>query len=118
SGNAGAKRKHCGTDALASNQGAPGTDVQAEERANDDPVVRPNSRRPHDARMRISNAIPIVTSNSEHDGTACRSARAMNTRNFFSLNSMQVPKGRTCCLGDPHIRFVNTWEQREIIQSL
>src|SRR5437899_7190050 len=68
--------------------------------------------------MRIGNAVPVIASNTEHDGTARRSARAVNARNFFCLDAKQVPKGRICFLDNTHLGFLNDGEPRQISKRL
>src|SRR5439155_5836770 len=114
--NARSEWEHGGAQALRSNKGSPRTDVEAEKRANDDPVLGSNSRRPHDARVCVGYAVPVVASDTEHNGTSCSPTGAVNARNLFHLNAQHVPKRRISFLSNTHLRLLNDRESRQIIQ--
>ena len=73
----GAEGEHRRAEALPAGEGAPGAHVEAEERADEDAVARPDADRPEDPRVRLADPRPVVARRcrTRWGGRSCRWCR-------------------------------------------
>src|SRR5262249_28906718 len=110
--------KCAGPDPLHAGQGAPGTHVEAEERANQNAIRRPQPSAPEDPGVRLADALPIIEADSEDRGAAGGAAGGVNARHLAGIDAQVVAKGRIGGLRRAQLVFLYHRKPRQIVQAL
>src|SRR5882672_153696 len=115
-GHTGTEGKHRGAESFAAFQGAPRSDIQTEEGANHDAVVRTQTATPHDPRMCLPDALPIVSAYAEHGRATSRPARPMHARDLARRDAEVVAKWRIVRVARAKLRFLDDRKLRQVVK--
>src|SRR5207245_8081459 len=90
--------------------------VEAEERADEDPVPGAEPRAPHDPRMSLADPLPVRLSDPERGRAAGRPARSVDPRDLHGPDAEVVAERWMTRLGFAQLRLLDDREPGEVGQ--
>src|SRR5258708_11284436 len=114
----GSERERRGAQSLHACKCSPGPDVQAKERADQHPIVRPQTSAPKNSCVRFPDPLPIVGADPEHRWPTGGAARAVNPRHLAGIDAEVIAERGVSGLRGAQLVLLDHRKSSQIVQRL